>query len=235
MSDNSSEKIKLLRKQKRFTQDQLAHELGVSRQTIFAIETGRSEPSLPLAIKLCGMLDTAIEDIFDDFFPSNPPTDNTYPNFMQIGGEVNEVARNLIPLSPLSDLTDLHREIDRFFEDSVSAPRINSSVGAVNIKDKSNEYVVHVSVSGFTSDEIDIEVNEDTLVIKGNKKEEEKDSGEGWLKREFTHSNFERSIILPSSVISEKTTANARNGELIINLPKSQPSKPRSYKVQIGS
>ncbi len=56
--------LKVLRAIKGVTQEQLAEELEVTRQTIHAVESGKYNPSLELAFKLACYFDTAIEDIF---------------------------------------------------------------------------------------------------------------------------------------------------------------------------
>lgn len=53
-----------LRDQKGWTQGELAKQLGVSRQSVNAIETGKYDPSLPLAFKIAALFDQTIEDIF---------------------------------------------------------------------------------------------------------------------------------------------------------------------------
>ena len=58
--------LKQLRADKGWSQAALGDELNVSRQTVNAIETGRFDPSLPLAFKLARLFDCAIEDIFSD-------------------------------------------------------------------------------------------------------------------------------------------------------------------------
>lgn len=55
-----------LRESRGWSQGQLAEQLGVSRQTINAIETGKYDPSLPLAFKIARLFRRAIEDIFQD-------------------------------------------------------------------------------------------------------------------------------------------------------------------------
>ena len=57
-------KLKILRAERDWSQAQLAEALGVSRQTINAIETGKYDPSLPLAFKMARLFDCSIEDIF---------------------------------------------------------------------------------------------------------------------------------------------------------------------------
>lgn len=53
-----------LRNEKDWTQGELAKRLGVSRQSVNAIETGRYDPSLPLAFKIAAAFDTLIEEVF---------------------------------------------------------------------------------------------------------------------------------------------------------------------------
>lgn len=57
-------KLKEFREKHDYSQDKLAKELGVSRQTIISIEKGRYNPSLPLAFQIGKIFDTYIEDIF---------------------------------------------------------------------------------------------------------------------------------------------------------------------------
>ena len=59
-------RLKVLRAERDWTQAKLAEELAVSRQTINAIETGKFDPSLPLAFKVARLFDMVIEDIFQD-------------------------------------------------------------------------------------------------------------------------------------------------------------------------
>ena len=59
-------RIKVLRAEHDLTQAQLADQLDVSRQTVNALETGKYDPSLPLAFKLARLFNKQIEDIFLD-------------------------------------------------------------------------------------------------------------------------------------------------------------------------
>ena len=58
-------RLKVLRAERDWTQADLAHALEVSRQTVNAIETGKFDPSLPLAFKIARLFDRSIEQIFD--------------------------------------------------------------------------------------------------------------------------------------------------------------------------
>jgi putative transcriptional regulator len=59
-------RLKVLRAERAWTQADLALELEVSRQTVNAIETGKYDPSLPLAFRLARLFGRSIEDIFQD-------------------------------------------------------------------------------------------------------------------------------------------------------------------------
>ena len=59
-------RLKVLRAERDWTQAELGARLGVSRQAVNAIETGKYDPSLPLAFKLARLFGMAIEEIFDD-------------------------------------------------------------------------------------------------------------------------------------------------------------------------
>ncbi len=64
-------RLKVLRAERDWTQANLADELGVSRQTVNAIEKGKFDPSLPLAFKVARLFDLSIEDIFQ-YAPTTP-------------------------------------------------------------------------------------------------------------------------------------------------------------------
>jgi putative transcriptional regulator len=57
-------RLKVLRAERDWSQQQLADQLGVSRQTINAIETGKYDPSLPLALKIGKLFGECVEQIF---------------------------------------------------------------------------------------------------------------------------------------------------------------------------
>ena len=58
-------RLRVLRAERSWSQGELADRLGVSRQTVNAIETGRYDPSLPLAFSIARLFDLAIEQVFE--------------------------------------------------------------------------------------------------------------------------------------------------------------------------
>ncbi len=64
MSDRVKNKLRLLRNMRELTQEQLGEALGVTRHTIMAIENGRYEPSIALALKIATYFKLPLEEIF---------------------------------------------------------------------------------------------------------------------------------------------------------------------------
>ena len=58
-------KLRVLRAERKWSQERLAEELHVSRQTVNAVETGKYDPSLPLAFKIASVFEGSIEEIFE--------------------------------------------------------------------------------------------------------------------------------------------------------------------------
>lgn len=63
---NVKNRLKVLRAERDWSQAELGGRLGVSRQAVNAIETGKHDPSLPLAFKIARLFEMRIEEIFDD-------------------------------------------------------------------------------------------------------------------------------------------------------------------------
>lgn len=70
-------RLKVLRAERNWSQADLAERLQVSRQSVNAIETGRFDPSLPLAFKLARLFEKPIEEIFTDETPGGISTSST--------------------------------------------------------------------------------------------------------------------------------------------------------------
>ena len=64
--DDMRNRLKVLRAERNWSQAELAAHLDVSRQAVNAIETGKYDPSLPLAFKIGRLFEMRIEEIFDD-------------------------------------------------------------------------------------------------------------------------------------------------------------------------
>lgn len=107
---------------------------------------------------------------------------------------------------------------------------------AVNIKESEDEFVLELSVPGFTKDDINVTIEDQRITINSEIEKEENSNEEGYTRREFMKRSFERSFSLPKGVINtDKIMANYENGILLITLPKLDEVKPKPAKrLKIG-
>lgn len=125
----------------------------------------------------------------------------------------------------------------RLFEDTVSR-LINTAGGAgpwtpnVDIAETQDELVLTADVPGVDLKDIDIQFENGTLTIKGERKLDTTQTEEGYHRRERTFGSFVRCFALPDSVDPEKVKAAYDNGVLTIRMPKKELAKPRAIKIE---
>ncbi len=111
----------------------------------------------------------------------------------------------------------------------------SASTPALNIMESENGFHVEVAAPGMTKEDVDVKVdNDNNLVITVNKKSEteEKDESRRYLRREFSYSHFQRRMILPDTVDTDKIKAKAENGILTIDIPKREEKEdPKIEKI----
>lgn len=102
--------------------------------------------------------------------------------------------------------------------------KANATAPAINVFETEKEYKVELAAPGMTKEDFNVHIDEDNnLVISMEKKTEnkEEDKMEGrYLRREFSYSKFEQTMVLPDDVDKEKISAHVENGVLNIGLPK---------------
>lgn len=115
------------------------------------------------------------------------------------------------------------------FFDNDWMPRTNATAPAINVVESEKDYLVEVAAPGMTKDDFNIHLTEDNeLVISMEKKSETKDEdkqNKRYLRREFSYSKFQQSLVLPDDVEKEKINASMNNGVLSIDLPKRTPEE----------
>ena len=103
-------------------------------------------------------------------------------------------------------------------------PYLQSSKSpAINIIERENGYELELAAPGMTKNEFKLTVDtEGDLIIKMEKKTEEnsKDKDGHYLRREFSYSKFQQTILLPENADKEKISAKMENGVLFVNIPK---------------
>ena len=101
--------------------------------------------------------------------------------------------------------------------------KANATAPAINVFETEKEYKVELAAPGMTKEDFNVHIDEENnLVISMEKKTENKEEKkEGrYLRREFSYSKFQQTMILPDDVDKEKISAQVENGVLNINLPK---------------
>ena len=135
----------------------------------------------------------------------------------------------LVRWDPFRDLMNLHDRTRRFVdgEDEVAG----SWAPPVDIFERGDDLVVRAEVPGVDRKELDITVEENTLVLRGGRKREKEFKHQDAYRLERSFGTFVRSFRLPGTVDASRISAHYENGILEITLPKAEHAKPR--KVQI--
>ena len=94
-------------------------------------------------------------------------------------------------------------------------------------------YEVKTELPGLEKKDIDISIDRDVLVVKGEKKHEKEEKGKHFHRLERRYGTFYRSIRLPGEVLEDKIDANFKNGVLTITLPKSEETKKRIAHIKV--
>ena len=116
--------------------------------------------------------------------------------------------------------------------------KANATAPAINVFETEKEYKVELAAPGMTKEDFNVHIDEENnLVISMEKKTDNKEDNkdekkEGrYLRREFSYSKFQQTMILPEDVDKDKISASVENGVLNINLPKfTEQEKERSKK-----
>lgn len=100
-----------------------------------------------------------------------------------------------------------------------------------DVFDDGGNFVVSVELPGVSREDIDIDVKERRLTVKGEKKLENSTEKEGYLRVERAYGAFERSFLLDESVDSENISAEYKDGVLRLTLPRKQDEPSKKIKV----
>ncbi len=113
-------------------------------------------------------------------------------------------------------------EFNDFF-DTDFMPKVNATAPAINVKESEKDYTVELAAPGLTKDDFNVNIDHDgnlhiKIENKSNKNEEDKKSH--YLRREFSYSKYEQTLLLPDDVEKNKISASVNNGVLTVDLPK---------------
>jgi HSP20 family protein len=104
---------------------------------------------------------------------------------------------------------------------------------AMDVHETEDAYVVEADVPGLKKDDVHIEVADNVLTIKGERKDEKEDKDKNYHRVERSFGSFARSVALPAGFDGTKVSAKFDNGVLTVTLPKPEERKPRRVEVKV--
>ncbi|MEE9263141.1 MAG: Hsp20/alpha crystallin family protein [Vicinamibacteria bacterium] len=136
----------------------------------------------------------------------------------------------LVRWNPWRDFGSLARTFDRSFDRSEDFSGIWSP--PVDIFDNDGEIVLKAELPGLKKEDIDINVEDNLLTLRGERKREKEVNDKGVFRSERVYGSFSRSFTLPTTVTADKINASYKDGVLTISLPKAEEAKPRQIAIQ---
>lgn len=131
-------------------------------------------------------------------------------------------------------LFSLHRDMDRLFDDFVSRffgsgnaflttadgeEAMGAFLPRIDVRDSGRELIVSAELPGVEEKDLDLRINQDALILAGEKKSEHEETRGHWHCSECRHGAFRRVIPLPVEVVADQVSATFRNGVLTVSLP----------------
>ena len=142
----------------------------------------------------------------------------------------------IIKYSPFTDFESFPGL--KAFEDTISRlfaePSARPWVPPVDISENENELVVKADVPDVKFEDIQVNLENDTLTLKGVRKFEKASDKGGYHRIERSYGSFERSFTVPNTVDAEHVKADYKNGALTVTLPKKETAKPRKINVELS-
>ena len=136
---------------------------------------------------------------------------------------------------------EMNRLIDGMFLRPFAAPAALLDAGngaawipAIDLSETDTEIQVRAELPGVASQDVDVSVSGERLVISGEKKSAKESKTDGWLHRETSLGAFSRTLTLPESVDPDKVSAKFENGVLVVTMIKQAANKAHKIPVTSG-
>ncbi|MGO8684360.1 MAG: Hsp20/alpha crystallin family protein [Thermoleophilia bacterium] len=137
----------------------------------------------------------------------------------------------IIRWDPFREMTTMRNQFDRVFG-SVFEGRQESWLPAVDVFDTSDAVVLKAELAGMDPADIQIELDDNVLTIKGERKFEENVDEGRYYRVERRFGSFERSLALPQGAKASDIVANYEDGVLEVRVPKAEEAQPRKIEVK---
>lgn len=105
---------------------------------------------------------------------------------------------------------------------------------AVDVVEQEKAYLLRAEIAGVSPSDIDLQVENDVLTVRGERKHEHQQEGAGYRRVERSYGSFSRSFVLPQGTNVDAIEARAENGVLTISIPKVQAATARKVEVKGG-
>ena len=129
-------------------------------------------------------------------------------------------------------MDDFFATVPSILRDDFITPS-SRSFTPVNIKETENDYVLDVVAPGFQKEDFKINLDNNTLTVSTEKKEETENKNEKFIRKEFKQQSFSRSFTIDENIDVENISAKYVNGILTLNLAKKQQVKPEVKEISI--
>ena len=126
----------------------------------------------------------------------------------------------------------LNSFLDMFLSDDTSIGGL-SFVPSVNTREGKFAYHIEIDLPGMQKEDISVDVNENKLVISGERKIRDEVSEEDYYKIESHYGRFERSFSLPKNIDVENIHAESKDGVLEVVIPKLEKNEDKPKKIKI--
>jgi len=234
--------LRRYREKAHLTQGDLAEKLSISRQSVIALEAGKCIPSVALALRIARYFELPVEFIFRSF-------DEGFETlFGELANEISEkieedgvkdknnmvggnMPRGLMPWSPWREMMNMREDIDRFFEEPVSS-HAGAFYPSVSIRETEKELIVEADIPGVKEEDIEIEIEDGKVVLKGERKFKSESKGQDYYHLESSYGSFSRIIGLPSYVDAGKAEAEIKNGILEVRVPKVEQRRAKKIALK---
>ena len=129
----------------------------------------------------------------------------------------------------------VNRLFNEFFRGIAPAEQASDFIPRLNVSESENELKVEAELPGIDEKDVKVELDEDALVLSGEKISEEEKKDDQWYRAERSYGSFHRVIPLPSYMDGEKAKAKFKNGVLTITLPKLPEEKATRKIISINA
>jgi HSP20 family protein len=144
----------------------------------------------------------------------------------------------LMRWTPMGNLQSFQHEMNRMFNEffgggngETAGTGLGTWTPAVDIHETDDSFVIKAELPGVSKDDVSIDVHQNTLTLRGQRKHEAEVKQDKYHREERTYGSFQRSFVLPTVVDQEKVQATFKDGVLELHLPKSEAAKPKRIAI----